>query len=131
VLSLLDYTEQLFGPPADNLGVSQRLYLSSRLLLQQDLLKTPVDVLGIPQPFEIQLNESPLAVASRLEKQGLVHDAPALVNYLVYSGLDTSLQAGKYELSARMNALEIAHTLRCHPNSDFVIFPAGAGRDRR
>jgi UPF0755 protein len=47
-----------------------------------------------------------------LEEAGLISSAGAIQNYLVYSGLDKTIQAGEYRLSPRMTPLEIAHVLQ-------------------
>ena len=51
-------------------------------------------------------------MVNRLTQQGLISNAAALLSYLKYSGLDTSLQAGQYQLSPAMTAVEIAQTMQ-------------------
>lgn len=103
---------QVFGPPAENLGLVNEILLSGRLLLATNDLTLPADPYGEEQSFTIDLGESAVAVASRLEQAGLVTDGDAFRHYLVYSGLDTTLQAGEYRLSPRLNAVEIAQALQ-------------------
>ena len=103
--------ERIFGPPTQNLDFVERAYLSARLLLEIDQLKTPEDPLGSEQTFQVLLGETTAKISARLESDGLVPSAVALRDYLVYAGLDTSLQAGEYLLSPRMSPLEIAHAL--------------------
>jgi UPF0755 protein len=64
------------------------------------------------QSFEIALGESPASIASRLEQAHLIPDAGAFTNYLVYRGLDTTLQAGHYTLNPQSTPLEIADALQ-------------------
>lgn len=109
---LLPQTEQSFGSPAEKLSHYQQIYLSSRLFIQKDLLKQALNPLGEPLPFKVQIGDSAFTVAKRLEQLHLIPSAEAWRDYLVYSGLDTTLQAGEYKLSARMSPLEIAHTLQ-------------------
>lgn len=117
--------ETTFGLPASNLDLLQRLSYSSQLLLQADQLIQPVDPLGDPDPFEIPLGEPPPLIASRLEATGLIHDAEAFITYLKYSGLDTTLQAGKYTLSPALTPLELADVLQDATPSEvtFSVLP--------
>lgn len=117
--------EQAFGQPSASLSPVQHLRLSTFLLLQGDQLLKPVNTSGEPQPFEVALGESTYQVTERLGSKGLVRDAEALRNYLVYKGLDTTLQAGVYSLSPRMSPIEIAHALQDATPSEvtFNILP--------
>jgi UPF0755 protein len=117
--------ERVYGPPAKSLDFFERAYLSARLLMQVDQLKRPVNPLGSEQPFKVQLGETTAEISDRLESDRLVASAQALRDYLVYAGLDTSLQAGEYMLSSRMTPLEIAHALQDATPSEvtFNILP--------
>lgn len=103
---------QLFGAPAVNLTAQQRFYLSLQLLLNEQTLLTSQDILGVPRPFEIELGESTSSVLERLENEGFISSASSLRAYLVYRGLDTTLQAGEYELSPQLTPVEIALKLQ-------------------
>ena len=111
-LSLLPQTEMSFGPPGEHLSLYQRIYLSSRLFLQKDLLKQPANPLGETLPFQVKIGDSVVGVVTRLEQLQLISSAKALRDFLVYAGLDTSLQAGEYRLSSRMIPVEIALSLQ-------------------
>ena len=111
-LSLLPQTERSFGPPGEHLTLYQRIYLSSRLFLQKDLLKHPANPLGESMPFQVKIGDSVVGVVTRLEQLQLISSAKALRDYLVYAGLDTTLQAGEYRLSSRMTPVEIALSLQ-------------------
>jgi UPF0755 protein len=104
--------EAAFGPPSPQLGFIQRVRLSSQLILQQEQLQKATNPLGDSVTFEIPFGQSPLVVASQLEAAGLVSDSGAFINYLTYSGLDTSLQAGEFNLSPASTPVEIAHILQ-------------------
>jgi UPF0755 protein len=104
--------ERAFGPPAKSLDAFNRIYLSARLLLQTDELQTPRDPLGSTRPFQIELGEPTFTITERLQEEGFIGNAEALRDYLVYSGLDTTLQAGEYQLSPQMTALEIAQAMQ-------------------
>lgn len=104
--------ETAFGPPSPDLDPLQHLQLSVQLLFQADQLHSPAAIFGDSVSFEIPLGESPLVIASRLESSGLISNASAFVTYLKYSGLDTTLQAGKYSLSPTVSPVELAHILQ-------------------
>lgn len=72
----------------------------------------PVDPGGSQVVFRVALGESPVAIAQHLETADLIHNAAVFRNYLVYAGLDTTLQAGEYTLSPRMSPFQIAHALQ-------------------
>jgi UPF0755 protein len=113
--------EQAFGAPAPGLGTYQRIYLSAELLAQEAVLKNPADPSGSARPFQVELGESTYAITERLHEAGLVSDAQALRNYLVYTGKDTSIQAGEYNLSPHMSAVQIAHALQDATPSDIIF----------
>ncbi len=125
ILSIPNRAEQEFGPADPNLNYMDRIYLSVQLLLAQDQLHTPVDPLGVPQEFDITLGEPVGSISARLQDNHLISDGGAFQVYLLYRGLDTSIQAGSYTLSPAMNAIEIASQLQdatpTHVN--FVILP--------
>ena len=103
---------QTFGPASEKLSLSQRVYLSVLLLRDQEQLMAPVDSGGSELTFRVALGESPLTIAQQLQAAGLIRDAAVFRNYLVYAGLDTTLQAGEYKLSPRMSPFQIANALQ-------------------
>ena len=103
---------ETFGPPASHLGFAQRMRLSVGLLVQSRDLTEPVDPFGDQRDFRVAWGETLPAIAGRLQAQGLIHDAAAFRSYLQYAGLDTSLQAGNYQLSPAMSPVQIAHSLQ-------------------
>lgn len=103
--------EVIFGPPSPNIDFSQKLLLSWKLLQTETELTSPVDMLGSEVPFQISLGESPTSIANRLEAVGVITDARAFRNFLIYAGLDTQIQAGVYSLSPAISTIQIAYTL--------------------
>jgi len=103
---------RLFGKPSARLDPLERVYLSGLLLYQANDLTLPADPYGQEQSFEVTLGESPLSIVSRLQENGLITNGEAFRRYLIYSGLDTTLQAGEYTLSPGMTPLEIAAALQ-------------------
>src|SRR5512134_1432952 len=116
---------RLYGPPAASLSLPQRVQYSALLLWYDGLLTRPLDVNGAEQTFRIEIGESVDSVSSHLESVGLIRDAESFRSYLIYSGLDTSIQAGEYQLSTAMSALDIAHELQDATPEEvtFVVLP--------
>ncbi len=115
----------LYGPPARSLSISERIDYSRRLLSHGELLTTPLNPNGFDQPFHIDQGEPILSIADRLEQSGIIVNAQVLYDYLVYTGLDTTLQAGDYTLSSALSIVDIARKLQDFSPSDatLVILP--------
>ena len=116
---------RMHGPPAKRLNSIQVVQYSARLLWADGLLTRPLDARGDERAFEVQSGESIDSICSRLEQQGIISDGGVLSDYLIYTGQDTSLQAGDYRLSAAMNVIEIAQHMQDATPSDveFVLLP--------
>jgi len=115
----------LYGPPGRSLSISERVEYSTRLLAHGDLLTAPFIPGGIEQPFHIEPGEPVLSVATRLEQANIIASAQALYDYLVYTGLDLTLQSGDYKLSPAYSIIDIARQLQDSTPEDvtFVILP--------
>ena len=103
---------RIYGPPASSLSFPQRIQYSALLLWYDGLLTQPLDPTGAEQAFTVEIGESVDTVAIHLQSVGLIRDADALRSYMIYSGTDTSMQAGEYKLSTAMSAMDIAHQLQ-------------------
>ncbi|MBI5945169.1 MAG: endolytic transglycosylase MltG [Chloroflexi bacterium] len=114
-----------YGPPAGPLSVSDRIEYSARLLLHGDALITPLDPNGLERSFRIEQGESVSSVTARLEADGVISNAEYLFDYLVYTGLDMTLQAGDYILSPALSMIDIASELQDATPEEvpFVILP--------
>ena len=114
-----------YGPPAPWLSLPQRVQYAAMLLWYDGLLTQPLDPGGTEQTFTIDVGESVDSVANHLESLGLIQDAASFRTYLIYSGLDTSIQAGDYELSTAMSAMDVAHELQDATPEEvtFVVLP--------
>lgn len=110
-----------FGPPADHLDTIDRVYLSGVLLSQENELLLPRDALGAAVDFEISVGESTFDLTNRMESEGIISNAAAFRNFLHYSGLDTSIQAGLYKIGPNMTAMQIASELQ-DSTPDEVMF---------
>ena len=113
----------LYGPPARALSISDRIEYSTRLLSHGDLLTTPFNPNGVEQTFRIEQGESIASVATRLEQSSIIADAQAFYDYVVYTGLDLTIQAGDYTLSPALSIIDITRELQDSTPEDinFVI----------
>ena len=125
VFTIPSQAARIYGPPASWLTLSQRVDYSLRLLWYDGLLTRPLDAKGAEQSFRIGIGESVNSVAVNLQSAGIIRDAESFRAYLIYSGLDTSIQAGEYRLSPAMSAIDIAHELQDATSAEvkFVILP--------
>ena len=116
---------RVYGPPASALSFPQRIQYSAMLLWFDGLLTQPLDPSGAEQAFTVEVGESVDTVANHLQSVGLIKDAEALRAYMIYSGIDTSMQAGEYKLSTAMSAMDIAHQLQDATPEEvtFVVLP--------
>ena len=107
-----DYTETLYGAPSGNLNLKDRIYLTVYLLyFKNDLTLSQTNQEGSIL-FNVDLGESPLLVSQRLYQDGLVPNPEAFKNFLLYSGLDTQIQAGEFSLNRKSTPVEIARLLQ-------------------
>ena len=116
---------RIYGPPASWLGLTKRVQYSALMLRYDGLLTRPLNTEGSEQTFTIAIGESVNSIAARLQVAGLIRDAESFRDYLVYSGLDASIQAWSYQLSPAMSAIDLAHELQDATTEEvtFVILP--------
>jgi UPF0755 protein len=103
---------RMFGPPTTGLTTWQRARLSAYLLWQAEELTSPANPYGTAVPFNIGLGEPVPSIAARLSEAGVFKDPDPFISYLQYTGLDTTIQAGDYELSGAMTPVEIAQAFQ-------------------
>ncbi|GAB4538645.1 MAG: endolytic transglycosylase MltG [Anaerolineales bacterium] len=115
----------MYGAPAPHLTLGQRVLYAAKLSAYGDSLFAPLNPNGAPQAFRIVPGEPAASVAERLQQAGVIANAPAFLDYLIYSGLDLSLQAGEYSLSPALSSIEIARALQDSTpgKANFVVLP--------
>ncbi len=115
----------LYGPPARSLSIPDRIEYSTRLLSHGDLLTISLNPNGGEQPFRIEQGESISSVATRLEQSSLIVSAQVFYDYVVYTGLDRTIQSGDYTLSPALSIIDLARELQDSTPEDvtFVILP--------
>jgi UPF0755 protein len=96
-----------------------------RLALRAGEMTQPVDPAGQEQDFTIQPDESVTSIASRLESAGLIRSASTFRLYLLWTGLDTIIRSGSYQLSPAQPARAIAQSLKSTTLTEvpFSVFP--------
>src|SRR5512140_3425288 len=92
-----------YGAPSSRLSVTQVFQYSAMLLWDDGQVTQPRDLNGHDQSFRIQEGEPIESFAGRLQQQVLIRVAGALRDYLNYTGLDKSVQAGDYKMSPAMS----------------------------
>ncbi|MBA4379717.1 MAG: endolytic transglycosylase MltG [Anaerolinea sp.] len=114
-----------YGPPSPYLSAWQRFSYSASLLWNAGDLTIPRDPNGPGQIFVIEMGESVSTISNRLQAAGLIRATQTFRIYLIWTGLDTSVQAGNYELNPAMTAIQIAHALQDATPSEvtFVVLP--------
>jgi UPF0755 protein len=113
--------EQAFGPPAPGLSSTQRLYLSTLVLLQAHDLTQPVNPNGSEINLTINTGESVPSIIGKLWEAGLISNPGVFRSYLQYTGLDTSLKAGDYKLSPSLTAIEISQAIQSSISADITL----------
>lgn len=74
-------------------------------------INTPISNDPSPVAFSIEVGETAISVAEKLQVMGLIYDAELFGQLLRYNGIDTSLQSGTYELRRNMSMREIGLAL--------------------
>jgi UPF0755 protein len=102
--------ERLYGSPSPSLSLGQHYKYALRLYRHGGLLTAPA--IGSGQNFTISEGEPTALIAQRLESAGIILDAGAFLDYLIYTGFDTSLQAGEYQFSPSMSIVDVAMAMQ-------------------
>jgi len=103
----------MYGPPSERLSFLQVIQYSTKLVWDDGSLTKPLDPNASQQSFTVQQGESVESIADRLQQGGFIGDAGMFRDYLIYSGLDTSIQAGVYDdLSPAMSIVDIAQKMQ-------------------
>ncbi len=116
---------QIYGSPSERLSFLQVIQYSVKLIWDDGMLIKPLDPNAPEQAFAVQQGESVMSIADRLQQNGLISDAGVFRDYLIYTGLDTSIQAGNYDLSPAMSIVDIAHQMQNATPTQvtFVVLP--------
>lgn len=113
--------ESIYGQPVGTLSFLNKLSLSINLLSHQDDLLNPLNPAAERVSIQIENGETATDISRHMQAAGLIPDASAWVDYLVYSGQDVRLQAGTYRLSASLSPVGIAQYMQ-DPRSHEIRF---------
>jgi UPF0755 protein len=106
------FAEQSFGSPNPVLNFWDRYSYAIALLWSAGDLSIPVQPGGKEQLFTIESGESVTLISTHLESLGLIRNSRIFRIYLIWKGLDISVQAGKYRINPGMTGIEIANALQ-------------------
>ena len=113
VLQIPGQAQVKFGQPEPSLDTVSIYRYSFLLYLHESDLTEPADRFGLNEtPFEVFLGEDVYSISERLENSGLISNAETFRIYLIYSGLDKSVQAGEYRLRSSDTGIQIARDLQ-------------------
>lgn len=113
--------EQIFGSSSPLLSDRRQLYLSVMLLLQSKDLTEAVKPGGSEVSLTINPGESVPSITGKLWEAGLISNPGAFRNYLQYTGQDTTLKAGEYQLNPGMTPIEIAGAIQSSITADVTL----------
>jgi UPF0755 protein len=115
--------ERNYGHASPRLSLGQYYQYSLRLFWHDGILTAPSAASG--QFFTVEAGESPIAVADRLEATGIILSAEAFLDYLVFTGLDTSLQSGDYHFDPHLSIIDVARAMQDATPADvtFIVLP--------
>jgi UPF0755 protein len=102
----------VFGPSSPSLSLQDKTLYAAQLLWNQDSVLKPLNQDTYKRDFSIEFGESVPQIAERLRAELFISNPDLFSKYLVFRGLDASIQAGDYQLSASMNIPEIAAQLQ-------------------
>ena len=104
-------TELVFGESDQDLDISERMVLSTKLLLNRKHLIEAQISRSDPIPFLIEPGQSATEIAQTLASQGVISDADMLITYWKYKGTDHLIQTGVYMIKPGASPLSIADLL--------------------
>jgi UPF0755 protein len=126
IILIPELAGRIYGPANPLLGTADKFQYAAILIWHDGLLTQPVDPNGTEVDFRIESGETVGEISKRLEETGLIASASAFRDYLVYSGLDTTIQSGDFILSPAMSPIGIADEIQ-DGTPDQVTFTILAG----
>ena len=119
------------GPASSQLSPVEQVLLGAYLLFNRPSL-----VAHAPPPLrsaslDIEPGMDAGAVAAELERLGVLDRPDLLSRYLQYRGLDTAIEAGRYQVTSGMSIIELADLLQEARDSRYkVTIPEGWRREQ-
>lgn len=112
IFSVPVLASQTVGPASERLNGLRRFQYSALMLWYGELVTNPVDANAGEVTFKVKEGQGAASVAAELELMGIIRNADAFTAYLVYSGLDTGVQVGEFQLSPALSPIQIAQKLQ-------------------
>jgi UPF0755 protein len=115
----------LFEAPSQYLTKSQLWNYSLQLVLHQKELTSANCEASQPVSLTIKMGDSINQITGKLITAGVIGNATAFQNYLIYKGIDTNIRAGDYSLSCTETPIKIADEIENHTQEsvEFDILP--------
>lgn len=113
-----------FGAPSPYLTFSQKIRYSLELFQNRSQLLSPkAGAADQEVNFEVKNGDSVSEISGRLQDLGLIQNSGLFTHLLIYAGLDTVMQSGRFNLNQNMSPIEIAVTLSIPENAEipFVV----------
>lgn len=104
--------EQNFGSASPDLNFLDKFTYSINLLMIGNDLSSLNQTDGKEKTFVIEPGESINQISMHLELLGLIKNSRSFGLYLVWKGLDKTVQAGNFRLNPGMTSMEIANALQ-------------------
>ncbi len=101
----------VLGPPASGLNPFAKLSFTYRLYGELDQLNKPFGTADKTALVEVNEGNSASMISELLYENGLISNPQILTDYMVYTGDDRLLLAGKFPLNAGMTVPEISRAL--------------------
>ncbi len=90
----------------------EEFLLGFYLQLQSEAVNAAISDDPSPVPFTVDIGENAVTISTKLLEQNFITDDNLFRLFLRYNGLDSSLEAGDYQLRRNMNMREIAAALQ-------------------
>lgn len=118
------------GPPSAELSPVERTTLGLYLLVNRGALVRPGEPPFRQAAIDIEPGMDAGAVATELHRLGVLEAPELFRRYLRYRGLDTTVEAGRYQVSSGMSIVELADMLQQARASRYTItIPEGWRRE--
>ncbi len=108
--------QDIFGPPDPELTLWQKGYYELILYWHKNDLIAHQSTPEASIEFTIQPDESIREILNQLQQAQLISDPEGLRVYLLYTGLDKRLLAGKHRIDPKLSQIEIARALSIQSN---------------
>lgn len=102
----------LYGEASPDLSFVDRITYSITLVLQQQSLLQAAPRTESLSEFNVNSGETINSIGLRLEQLGIIPSAESFRDFLIYSGMDRTIQSGGYQITSDMDAVAIAHLMQ-------------------